>query len=78
MIVSHASIYEPSRIEYKTSPSINNIDPRGIWKIRMARNVLFPASNLRSISEAIADVKIHLLLVGRLSNDINHWVTFVG
>jgi hypothetical protein len=78
MIVSHANLYNPSQIEYKTSPSINNIDPRGTWGIRMARSVLYPDVLQRPLTTAIADVKLHLLLVGRLSTDKKHWDKFVG
>jgi hypothetical protein len=73
-IVSNVSITDPSTpVRYVTGVNINNVDPRGIWKIKVSRNLGYPDTERRQLSPEVTDIKLHLLLAGQLSADLARW-----
>ena len=60
----------------QTSRSIQNVDPRGEWRIHVGKSIWFPDSSVtivRGRLEHISDIKLHLQLCGVPDRNSGSW-----
>ena len=65
------------RVPLSSSPSIRNVNPKGIWQVQVSRNFSLEArADVLTRPIGIQDVRLHLLLVGSPSHNISDWADF--
>ncbi len=73
-ILTNISLTDPnSSIRYLTGVNVNNIDPRGEWRIRVSKTLGYPDASERIRNESVLDIKLHLWLAAHTSADPTNW-----
>ena len=78
VLLDKVTLTEPGvATRYFKGPNIENIDPTGIWKIRLPDYILYiNDGDHRRNADTVRDIKIHLLLASETSPLTSKWGDF--
>ena len=78
VFLSAVSITDPSQpVRMSLPAALDNMDPRGVWQVKVSPNVRFAHLDPQPRTEAnIRDVRLHLSLRARADFDAHNWTGF--